>query len=81
VAYYGAYELRVWRGGGTGDPIVAAATGAQGRLAAAVDRLGAGALAAVFAALLAGAALLAWRSRRASRPRRTRSEAGGVIRD
>jgi cytochrome c biogenesis protein CcdA len=65
VAYYGWYELRVWRGGAVADPVVAAAGAVQGSLADGVDRLGVGTVAAVFAALLTATAGLAWRSRRA----------------
>jgi cytochrome c-type biogenesis protein len=65
VAYYGWYELRVQRTGDPADPVVEAAATAQGWLSGAVDGLGAGVIAAVFSVVLAGAAVLAWRSRRA----------------
>lgn len=42
VAWYGAYELRVYAGGDPEDPIVAAASGIQSVLASGVERLGPG---------------------------------------
>jgi cytochrome c biogenesis protein CcdA len=63
VAYYGWYELRLQRTGDPADPVVEAAAEAQGWLSGGVDRLGVGVVAAVFVAVLAGAAILAWRAR------------------
>lgn len=64
VAYYGWYELRLLRGGDTADPVIAAAGTVQGWLADGVDRLGVTTVAVTFAAVLAGAVLLARRARR-----------------
>lgn len=53
VAWYGWYEIRVFRGGEAADPVVGAAAGVQTRLVGWLDRSGAAAMAAVFAGLLA----------------------------
>jgi cytochrome c-type biogenesis protein len=66
VAYYGWYEIRVWRGGGTADPVIDAAAAVQGTLAGALERIGAFGLLAAVAALL-GAATAAYLWRRRSR--------------
>lgn len=64
VAYYGWYEIRVWRGGSTADPVIDAAAAVQGTLAGALERIGAvGLLAAVAALLGATTAAYLWRRR------------------
>nr|WP_260407678.1 cytochrome c biogenesis protein CcdA [Planomonospora venezuelensis] len=69
VAYYGWYELRVLAGSSADDPIVGAVTAVQGAVAAGVEALGAGGIAAVLAVLVLGAVALR-RVRRGARPRR-----------
>ncbi|MEV4177924.1 cytochrome c biogenesis protein CcdA [Nonomuraea sp. NPDC049709] len=66
VAYYGWYELRVFSGGTTDDPIVGAVTVAQAAVVGWLSGLGAGWLVAV-AALLTLAALTLHRARRRNR--------------
>jgi cytochrome c biogenesis protein CcdA len=64
VAYYGWYEIRVLRGGGVGDPVIAAGATIQRWLASGLDRIGViGAFAAV--AVLLGIAVLVRNSHRA----------------
>jgi cytochrome c biogenesis protein CcdA len=64
VAYYGWYELRVFAGGGTGDPVVAAAESAQRVLAGAVERVGPAGFGLVLLALAGAGAVLMVRARR-----------------
>jgi len=64
VAYYGWYELRVLRGADPADPVITGAGQVQGWLADAIDRLGVVGVAIVFAVLVAGAVIVAVRSRR-----------------
>jgi cytochrome c-type biogenesis protein len=42
VAYYGWYEIRVLRGSGAGDPVIAAGAALQRRLASGLDLIGVG---------------------------------------
>ncbi|ROO52014.1 cytochrome c biogenesis protein CcdA [Micromonospora sp. Llam0] len=72
VAWYGWFEIRILHGTTTSDPIIDTAAVAQRRLATLLDRAGAGILAVVLAALLAGAAVGWMRQRR--RHRRPRQE-------
>jgi cytochrome c-type biogenesis protein len=65
VAYYGWYEVRLWRGGDAADPVVDGASRIQGWLAGGVDHLGVVSVVVGFIVVLAGAAILVWRSRRA----------------
>jgi cytochrome c biogenesis protein CcdA len=74
VAYYGWYELRVLRGEVGTTAIVEGAGRLQRWLADGVDRLGAPALAVIFAALLVVGVVVAVRGRR--RAGRTRQRAG-----
>ncbi|GAA2353298.1 cytochrome c biogenesis CcdA family protein [Nonomuraea africana] len=55
VCYYGFYELRVFAGGETDDPIVGAATAVQGVLAGWLAALGPGWITVALAALIGGA--------------------------
>lgn len=64
VAYYGWYELRVFRGTAVRDPVIDAAGRLQTWIATGVDRLGGSVLAAIFAALLILAGILIRRQRR-----------------
>jgi len=59
VAYYGWYEIRVFRGAAAGDPVVDAATAIQRTLTGWLDRIGALPIAVALAALLAVTALFA----------------------
>jgi cytochrome c-type biogenesis protein len=68
VAYYGVAELR----GDVEDPVLDAAQAVQRSVAGTVDGLGAGLLALVFGALLAGG-LLALPAHRALRRQRARA--------
>jgi cytochrome c-type biogenesis protein len=67
VAYYGWWEIRVFRGAATTDPVVGAAEGVQRWLAGGVERLGAGGIAVLFALLLV-AGLAGARARRRQAP-------------
>lgn len=72
VAWYGAYELRVFAGGPATDPVVEAFGRFQFAIEARLDSLGPAVVAAIFAALLAtAAALVGWTRHR----RRTSAEA------
>ena len=74
VAYYGYYELRVFGGAGTGDPIVDTATRIQGRLAGWLDQAGAwwiGAALIVLVVIGIGAAAMSRRQREPGQPLRT----------
>lgn len=62
VAYYGWYELRVFRGGGTDDPVIEFAAGIQRWLSGGLDRIGAAGMAVALAILL-GAVVLRRRRR------------------
>jgi cytochrome c-type biogenesis protein len=53
VAWYGWYEIRVFRGGDVADPIIDTAADVQARLADWLDQLGVSAIAVIFAAMLA----------------------------
>ncbi len=64
VAYYGWYELRVFRGTTVRDPVIDAAGRLQTWIAAGVDRIGGSALAAIFVGLLILAGILIRRQRR-----------------
>ncbi|MEU6729492.1 cytochrome c biogenesis CcdA family protein [Nonomuraea wenchangensis] len=64
VLYYGWYELRVFAGQNTDDPIVAAATTAQTTIAGWVTELGPGRLALALALLLALTTLILRTARR-----------------
>lgn len=55
IAWYGWYELRVYGGGSTTDPVVEGAAAVQSTLSGWVDRLGPGTFAVVLAVLVAGA--------------------------
>lgn len=72
VMYYGWYELRVFAGGTTEDPIVSAATAVQDVLAGVVAAIGAGGIAVALGLLVLGTLV-----RRAIRRRRTRSPGPG----
>jgi cytochrome c biogenesis protein CcdA len=76
VAYYGAYELRVFGGGAADDPIVDAATDVQGRIVSWLDRFGPGRTALVLAGLIlvGAAAALVSRRRRAAGQAARRSD-------
>ena len=65
VAWYGIYELRVFAGGGTDDPIVSAAGRLQSLLAQWVDQLGALPFALALLGLVAGTVLATRLRRRA----------------
>jgi hypothetical protein len=70
VAYYGWYEIRVLGGGRSGDPLVDALARVQGRLAAAIDRLGPVPMVALLAALVTVVVVrTAWRRRPGARSR------------
>jgi cytochrome c biogenesis protein CcdA len=58
VAYYGWYELRVFAGASTDDPIVDVTTAMQGAVADGIEALGAGWIAVVLAVLVFGAVVL-----------------------
>ncbi|MCJ0875094.1 cytochrome c biogenesis CcdA family protein [Streptomyces sp. AP-93] len=66
VAYYGSYEIRIQRDPATQDPVIDAAGALQRTLADLLDSIGPVTLAALFAALLIGAALSRIRGRRGS---------------
>jgi cytochrome c biogenesis protein CcdA len=66
VAYYGWYEIRVFRGGGAGDPVIDAAQTLQQALATALGRIGPGGL-AILVVLLAAVPAVAVRARRRTR--------------
>ncbi|MGN9787389.1 cytochrome c biogenesis CcdA family protein [Nonomuraea sp. ZG12] len=68
VAYYGWYELRVFGGGDTDDPLVSAVTTAQGVVSGWLEALGPGGITLVLAVLLA-VLLLTGRRARAGRAR------------
>ncbi|SCK33520.1 Cytochrome c biogenesis protein CcdA [Streptomyces sp. WMMB 714] len=73
TAYYGWYEIRVFGGGDTADPVIDAAGHVQRSLANGVEQLGMPVVAGVLAVLLAAAAVLV-----KYRPgRRTSEERGG----
>lgn len=67
VAYYGWYEAAVLRGGDPRDAVIEAAASVQEWLAGAVGRIGAGALLAVLALLVAASLVLRRRGRSAAR--------------
>jgi cytochrome c biogenesis protein CcdA len=67
IMYYGWYELRVFAGAATEDPIVGAATTAQAALSTALEALGAGWIAVALAVLALGAVTVR-RVRRSTRP-------------
>jgi cytochrome c-type biogenesis protein len=68
VAYYGWYEVRVFGGGATEDPIIGAATEVQGTVAQWVAQLSPWAVLGVLVALVAlGTGSSWWRGSRASR--------------
>lgn len=52
VAWYGWYELRIYAGASTEDPIIAAASGLQSHIATWVEALGVGSFAAILLLLL-----------------------------
>lgn len=54
VVYYGWYELRVFSGASTDDPVVGAATAVQGTISAWIETLGTGWIALALAVLLLG---------------------------
>lgn len=58
TAYYGWYEIRVFGGGDTADPVIGAAGYVQRSLANGVEQIGMPVVAGVFAVLLAAAAVL-----------------------
>ena len=64
VAYYGWYEVRLLGGGEATDPVIAAATAAQGWLADAVDNVGPATIAATFVATVLACLVLARLARR-----------------
>jgi cytochrome c biogenesis protein CcdA len=66
VAYYGWYELRLFRGGAADDAVVSAATAAQRWVAGGVDRVGIPLIGLLFAVLLI-AGLYARRTRERGR--------------
>lgn len=67
VAYYGWYEIRVFRGGVQNDPVIAAGEAVQQWLANAVQALGAGGLAIIALVLAAlGGGIGWWRRTRVS---------------
>ena len=67
VAYYGWYELRVFSGGGTDDPVVSAARRVQGELARVASETGAQTLLVVLVCLVGlGLALGSLRNRQQS---------------
>jgi cytochrome c biogenesis protein CcdA len=68
VAYYGAYELRVFSGGGTEDPVVGAVVRVQSEVARWLDGVGPGPILAALALLLASAAVAARRVPRRNAP-------------
>nr|WP_238351101.1 cytochrome c biogenesis CcdA family protein [Kribbella shirazensis] len=68
VAYYGWYEIRVFRGTTTSDPVIDAAARLQAWIADAVGRLGATTIGVVFALLLALALVLVLRRSPRKRP-------------
>jgi cytochrome c-type biogenesis protein len=73
TAYYGWYEIRVFGGGDTADPVIDAAGHVQRSLANGVEQLGMPVVAGVLAVLLAAAAVLV-----KYRPgRRTSEDRGG----
>lgn len=61
VGWYGWYELRVYAGGSTDDPVVEVAAGFQTQVASWVEAAGVGSFAIVLAAFAFGAWLVAWR--------------------
>jgi cytochrome c biogenesis protein CcdA len=64
VAWYGWYELRVFAGGGTGDPAVAAAGSLQAAIESGVRALGPAWLAAILATLIVAGTAVWWLRRR-----------------
>ena len=66
VAYYGAYEIRVLSGAGTGDPVVDAAVRMQSHLVRWLDSVGPGRMAVAFAMLTVVVGVAARRNSRAS---------------
>ncbi|MET8161872.1 cytochrome c biogenesis protein CcdA [Sphaerisporangium sp. NPDC005289] len=58
VIYYGWYELRIYSGAPSGDPLVHAAVTVQGTLSSWVETLGAGGIALMLTALILGASAL-----------------------
>lgn len=69
VAYYGWYEVRVFDGGDTADPLVSAVTAAQGAVSGRLEAFGPGGIALVLAVLLAVLLLNGRRRARAGRER------------
>jgi cytochrome c biogenesis protein CcdA len=67
VAYYGWYELRVFAGASTTDPVVGAVEGVQRAVAGAIDTVGAGPIALVAIAAIAAIALLTRKRRQKER--------------
>jgi cytochrome c biogenesis protein CcdA len=78
VAYYGWYEIRVFRGGVTGDPVVDAFGSVQSAVADWLGRAGAGRLSLALAVLLVIAAAVGAARRRAGRRPRRRAVATRV---
>lgn len=72
VAWYGWYEIRLFNGSTTTDPVITTATSVQRRLSDLLDHTGPAAIAAAFAVLLTAAALL-WQAHRRRRSRTTGS--------
>lgn len=75
IAWYGIYELRVYAGGSTEDPVVNAASGIQNTLAGWVDTLGPTPFALALLALVALASAATVLARRRSRARATQKPA------
>ncbi|MBB6171936.1 hypothetical protein HNR23_001996 [Nocardiopsis mwathae] len=77
VAYYGAFELRVFAGGSAQDPVIGAATAIQSELARLLGDIGPAWFAVALAVLVAlGTARALWRARnhRAAAPRSSAAE-------
>ncbi|WP_160050420.1 MULTISPECIES: cytochrome c biogenesis CcdA family protein [unclassified Nocardiopsis] len=72
VAYYGWYELRVFSGGATADPVIDAATRLQAELLRLLEEVGPGWVALALAVLVTGGAAAAlrraWRARAGTAP-------------
>ncbi|MFI6676838.1 cytochrome c biogenesis CcdA family protein [Kribbella sp. NPDC050470] len=77
VAYYGWYELRVFSGTTTRDPVIDGAARLQTWIADAVDSLGVAAVAVIFTLLLMVALLLVGTARRGNRDRSRRRSRDG----
>ena len=61
VAYYGFYELRLFRGGNAADPVIEAAARVQQAVSSAVGAVGSVPVAVALAGIVAAAGVFGWR--------------------